>query len=207
MLLHMLSRVSGFGLLVTTIVRFYTKVFVRWLLIWLLSSRLYEYLQQSLCRSGRLDEAEQMYLRALEGYEKSLHPEHISIIDTLSNKCQAYDDQRRSDKAKEIHSRVQVLTLMYDSPERDPSNNPSLLHQEQDKIEEMDTVYQQALEGTEKTRRIQHTLTFEAVSNVSTSDLSFKCCLSLHIWFISPPLYCTPRQFVTSRGAIKPASL
>ena len=34
---------------------------------------------------GRLKEAEEMYMRALKGYEKAWGPDHISTLDTVNN--------------------------------------------------------------------------------------------------------------------------
>jgi tetratricopeptide (TPR) repeat protein len=41
---------------------------------------------------GKLAEAEAIYLRALEGYEKVLGLDHILILDTVNNLSNLYSD-------------------------------------------------------------------------------------------------------------------
>ena len=45
--------------------------------------------------------AEQMYVRALAGYEKALGPDHTSTLNTVNNLGNLYSDQGKLDKAKE----------------------------------------------------------------------------------------------------------
>ena len=42
---------------------------------------------------GKLAEAEKMYQRALDGYEKAWGPEHTSTLDTVNNLGLLYKDQ------------------------------------------------------------------------------------------------------------------
>ncbi|QPC63176.1 hypothetical protein HYE67_005407 [Fusarium culmorum] len=55
---------------------------------------------------GRLDKAETMYDRALQGKEKTLGPEHTSTLDTVNNLGILYKSQGRLDKAEEMYDRA-----------------------------------------------------------------------------------------------------
>jgi tetratricopeptide (TPR) repeat protein len=53
-----------------------------------------------------LVKAEQMYQRALQGYEKAWGPEHTSTLDTVNNLGLLYDDQGKLDEAEQIYQRA-----------------------------------------------------------------------------------------------------
>jgi tetratricopeptide (TPR) repeat protein len=55
---------------------------------------------------GRLDEAEKMYQRALQGYEKAWGPEHTSTLDTVSNLGDLYEDLGWLDEAEKMYQRA-----------------------------------------------------------------------------------------------------
>jgi tetratricopeptide (TPR) repeat protein len=55
---------------------------------------------------GKLDEAEQMYERALRGYEEALGPTHTSTLDTVSNLGLLYYKQGRLDEAEQMYERA-----------------------------------------------------------------------------------------------------
>ncbi len=55
---------------------------------------------------GKLDEAEKMYQRALQGYEKAWGPEHTSTLDTVNNLGLLYADQGKIDKAEKMYDRA-----------------------------------------------------------------------------------------------------
>lgn len=48
----------------------------------------------------RLDEAEQMFMRALAGYEKALGPEHTSTLDTVYNLGDLYRAQGQAGRGR-----------------------------------------------------------------------------------------------------------
>jgi tetratricopeptide (TPR) repeat protein len=52
---------------------------------------------------GRLDEAEKMYQRALQGKEKAWGPEHTSTLDTVNNLGSLYRDQGKLVEAEEMY--------------------------------------------------------------------------------------------------------
>ncbi|KAK3946626.1 P-loop containing nucleoside triphosphate hydrolase protein, partial [Pseudoneurospora amorphoporcata] len=55
---------------------------------------------------GRLQEAETMYQRALEGREKALGPDHTSTLDTVNNLGLLYSDQGRLKEAETMYQRA-----------------------------------------------------------------------------------------------------
>jgi tetratricopeptide (TPR) repeat protein len=58
----------------------------------------------SLCADQyKLDKAEQMYQRALQGYEKAWGPEHTSTLATVNNLGNLYKSQGKLDKAEQMY--------------------------------------------------------------------------------------------------------
>ena len=55
---------------------------------------------------GKLVEAEQMYTRALQGYEKAWGPEHTSTLDTVNNLGLLYADQGKLVEAEQMYTRA-----------------------------------------------------------------------------------------------------
>jgi len=55
---------------------------------------------------GRLDEAEKMYMRALQGYEKAWGAEHTSTLNTVNNLGLLYVDLGRLDEAEKMYMRA-----------------------------------------------------------------------------------------------------
>ncbi|KAM3549110.1 hypothetical protein ARSEF4850_009032, partial [Beauveria asiatica] len=55
---------------------------------------------------GRVKEAEAMYRRALEGYEKAWGPDHTSTLDTVNNLGNLYKSQGRHQQAEAMYQRA-----------------------------------------------------------------------------------------------------
>jgi tetratricopeptide (TPR) repeat protein len=55
---------------------------------------------------GKLNEAEQMYQRALQGNEKTLGPEHTSTLRTVNNLGNLYKSQGKLDEAEQMYQRA-----------------------------------------------------------------------------------------------------
>ncbi|KAF2804401.1 tetratricopeptide repeat domain-containing protein [Mytilinidion resinicola] len=68
---------------------------------WALYSFGYLYADQ-----GKLIEAEEMYQRALQGYEKAWGPDHTSTLDTVNNLGSLYVDQGKLIEAEEMYQRA-----------------------------------------------------------------------------------------------------
>ena len=57
-------------------------------------------------KQGKLVEAEQMYQRALQGYEKAWGPEHTSTLDTVNNLGVLYAKQGKLVEAEQMYQRA-----------------------------------------------------------------------------------------------------
>src|ERR1700684_4500321 len=55
---------------------------------------------------GKLDEAEKMYQRALQGYEKAWGPDHTLTLDTVYNLGPLYKSQGKLDEAEKMYQRA-----------------------------------------------------------------------------------------------------
>ncbi|OWT42553.1 tetratricopeptide repeat domain protein [Pochonia chlamydosporia 170] len=119
---------------------------------------------------GKLQEAEEMYLRALQGYEKALGRDHTSTLDTVNNLGVLYADQGKLQEAEEMHLRAlqgkekalgpdHTLTL-------DTVHNLGVLYKIQGKLQEAEEMYLRALQGKEKALGRDHTSTLDTVHNL-----------------------------------------
>ena len=59
-----------------------------------------------LLSKSQLTAAEQMYLRALGGYEKTLGPDHNSTLTAVNNPGRLYRAQGKLDEAEQMHKRA-----------------------------------------------------------------------------------------------------
>jgi Tfp pilus assembly protein PilF len=55
---------------------------------------------------GQVEEAEEMYQRALAGYEKVLGPDHTSTLNIVTNFGVLYSDQGKLKEAEEMYRRA-----------------------------------------------------------------------------------------------------
>jgi tetratricopeptide (TPR) repeat protein len=55
---------------------------------------------------GKMDKAERMYRRALQGYEKAWGPEHTLTLSTVNNLGLLYRDQGKMDEAEKMYRRA-----------------------------------------------------------------------------------------------------
>ncbi len=62
---------------------------------------------------GKLREAEDMYVRALAGYERALGPEHTSTLQTVNNLGLLFADQEKLGEAEDMYMRALVGKEMY----------------------------------------------------------------------------------------------
>ncbi|KAF5521126.1 Kinesin light chain [Colletotrichum aenigma] len=103
---------------------------------------------------GRLKEAEDMYLRALQGYEKALGPEHTSALDTVNNLGNLYADQGRLKEAEGMYERALQGYEKALGPDHTSTlltvNNLVSLYADQGRLKEAEAMYERALQGYEK---------------------------------------------------------
>ena len=119
---------------------------------------------------GKLAEAEQMYVRALAGYEKALGPDHTSTLDTVSNLGVLYRNQGKLAEAEQMYGRALAGKEKALGPDHtstlDTVNNLGVLYRDQGKLAEAEQMYVQALAGYEKALGLDHTSTLDTVNNL-----------------------------------------
>ncbi|CAN9307714.1 unnamed protein product [Alternaria alternata] len=117
---------------------------------------------------GRLDEAEQMYERALRGYEEALGVGHSSTLDTVNNLGLLYADQGRLGEAEQMYGRAlrgyEALGLDHES--LDVFNNLGILYKNQGRLGEAEQMYERALRGFEEALGVGHSSTLQTVNNL-----------------------------------------
>jgi tetratricopeptide (TPR) repeat protein len=104
---------------------------------------------------GKLVEAEKMYMRALQGYEKTLGAEHISTLDTVNNLGILYEDQGKLVEAEEMYMRAlqgYEKTLGAENvatyrPALNTAKNLGKLYRDQAKLAEAESMFSRALIG------------------------------------------------------------
>ncbi len=119
---------------------------------------------------GKMKEAEEMYLRALAGYEKTWGSEHTSTLNTVNNLGALYSDQGKMKEAEEMYLRALTGYEKAWGPEHtltlDTVNNLGLLYSNQGKMKEAEEMYLRALTGYEKAWSPEHTSTLRTVNNL-----------------------------------------
>ncbi|KAJ5813504.1 TPR repeat protein [Penicillium pulvis] len=132
----------------------------------------------------QLDKAEQMYMRALAGYEKALGPDHASTLGAVRELGILYREQGKLDKAEQMYMRALAGYEKALRPDHtstlDAVHNLGALYREQgklDKAEQMDmralagyekalAGYEKALAGYEKALGPDHTSTLDTVHSL-----------------------------------------
>ncbi|KAJ5919800.1 Disease resistance protein [Penicillium verhagenii] len=119
---------------------------------------------------GRLQEAEVMYDRALEGYEKVWGQEHTSTLDTVNNLGLLYADQGRLQEAEAMYERAlegyEKAWGQEHTSTLDTVNNLGNLYVDQGRLQEAEAMYERALEGKEKAWGREHISTLDTVNNL-----------------------------------------
>ncbi|RYC54279.1 hypothetical protein CHU98_g11933 [Xylaria longipes] len=117
---------------------------------------------------GRLREAEDMYLRALQGFKKACGPDHTLTLDTVNNLGLLYAKQGRLLEAEDMYLRA--LRGYKKGPNHTlilgTVNNLGLLYAKQGRLLEAEDMYLRALRGYEKAWGPDHTLTLDTVNNL-----------------------------------------
>ncbi|KAJ6096066.1 hypothetical protein N7486_006812 [Penicillium sp. IBT 16267x] len=119
---------------------------------------------------GKLKEAEEMYQRALTGYEKALGPDHISTLDTVNNLGILYRYQGKLKEAEEMYQRALEGYEKALGPDHtftlNTVNNLGILYRYQGKLKEAEEMYQRALAGKEKALGPDHASTLDTVNSL-----------------------------------------
>jgi tetratricopeptide (TPR) repeat protein len=115
-------------------------------------------------------QAEKMYQRALQGYEKAWGLEHTSTLDTVNNLGNLYLKLGRLDEAEKMYQRAlqgkeKAWGLEHTST-LDTVNNLGALYADLGRLDEAEKMYQRALQGYEKAWGLEHTSTLDTVNNL-----------------------------------------
>jgi Tfp pilus assembly protein PilF len=102
---------------------------------------------------GKLAEAEQMYKRALQGYEEAPGPNHTSTLTTVNNLGILYVDQGKLAEAEQMYKRALQGKEEALGPNHTSTlamvNNLGMLYADQGKLAEAEQMYKRALQGFE----------------------------------------------------------
>jgi tetratricopeptide (TPR) repeat protein len=117
---------------------------------------------------GQFNEAEKMFQRALQGYEKAWGLEHTSTLNTVNNLGALYSKLGRLDEAKKMYQRAlqgkeKAWGLEHTST-LDTVNNLGALYWKLGRLDEAEKMYQRALQGKEKAWGQEHTSTLNTVN-------------------------------------------
>ncbi|KAH6658642.1 hypothetical protein BKA67DRAFT_591492 [Truncatella angustata] len=122
------------------------------------------------CDQGKMQEAEEMYLRALRGHEKAWGPDHTSTLVTVNNLGVLYSDQGKMQEAEEMYLRALRGHEKAWGPDHTSTlvtvNNLGNLYSDQGKMQEAEEMYLRALREKEKAWGPDHTSTLDTVNNL-----------------------------------------
>jgi tetratricopeptide (TPR) repeat protein len=117
---------------------------------------------------GKLDIAEKLYEWALQGYEKTLGPDHKSTLRTVNNLGLLYKDQGKLDEAEKMCQRALQGLEKALGPDHISTlstvHNLGMLYEEQGKLHEAEKMYQRTLQGYENALGPDHTSTLSTVN-------------------------------------------
>ncbi|KAH7160579.1 hypothetical protein B0J13DRAFT_519978 [Dactylonectria estremocensis] len=119
---------------------------------------------------GRLQDAEAMYQRALDGKEEAWGPDHISTLDIVNNLGNLYADQGRLQDAEAMYQRALDGYEKAWGPDHtstlDTVNNLGNLYKAQGRLQDAEAMYQRALDGKEEAWGPDHISTLDIVNNL-----------------------------------------
>ena len=122
------------------------------------------------CENDLSAEAEEMYLRALHGFEKTLGFEHPWTLDTYDNLGGLYANWDKWVEAEEMCLRALRGKEKIQGPEHTSTlvtiNNLAILYYHHGNLEEAEKMCLRALRGKEKAWGSEHTSTLDTVNNL-----------------------------------------
>ncbi|EJT68900.1 hypothetical protein GGTG_13563 [Gaeumannomyces tritici R3-111a-1] len=120
---------------------------------------------------SRLIEAEALYERALQGFEKAFGLDHRLTLNIVDNLAAVYFDQGRPTEAESLFGRAlqgkEKALGPDDQSTLDTVNNLARLYSDQNRLAEAETLFERVLQGREKAFGPDHTLTLEALNNMA----------------------------------------
>ncbi|KAF2185997.1 hypothetical protein K469DRAFT_574669 [Zopfia rhizophila CBS 207.26] len=119
---------------------------------------------------GKLEDAEKMYVRVLEGCEKALGAEHTSTLNTVNSLGNLYKHRGKLDEAEKMYVRAlegyeKALGAEHTST-LSTVNNLGNLYKHRGKLDEAEKMFVRALEGREKALGAEHTDALDTVNNL-----------------------------------------
>jgi tetratricopeptide (TPR) repeat protein len=119
---------------------------------------------------GKLQEAEEMYQRALTGKEEALGREHMSTLSTVNNLGDIYNRKGELQEAEKMLQRALTGKEEALGPDHTSTlntvHNLGNLYTDQGKLQEAMEMYRRALTGYEKALGPDHTSTLDTVHNL-----------------------------------------
>ena len=127
-------------------------------------------------RQGKTQEAEEMYVQALRGYEERYGPEHTSTLDAITNLALLYGGLGKMKKAEDNSIRA----LRGKEKAWGPDHTSTLdsvvilgdLYRQQGKMSEAQEMYKRALQELEKTHGADHPATQRALNSLAMLQAS-----------------------------------
>ncbi|KAI7081867.1 hypothetical protein KC356_g8821 [Hortaea werneckii] len=120
---------------------------------------------------GKMQEAEAMYLRALEGREEAWGPKHTSTLNSVNNLGILYKNHGKMQEAEAMYLRALEGREEAWGPKHTSTlntvNNLGNLYKDQGKMQEAEAMYLRALKGKEDAWGPKHTSTLDTVFNLS----------------------------------------
>ncbi|KAN0082002.1 hypothetical protein V8E54_003300 [Elaphomyces granulatus] len=123
------------------------------------------------CSQGLYEEAEQLYGRALEGWEEKLGPTHPETLRTAQNLALVYRNQGRYDEAAQLYGRAlegreEMLGPKYPDTLM-TVGNLAIVYSNQARYEDAEQLYGRALQGREEKLGLKHPDTLMTVQNLA----------------------------------------
>ncbi|OWT42401.1 protein kinase subdomain-containing protein [Pochonia chlamydosporia 170] len=119
---------------------------------------------------GKLQDAEEMYQRALAGYEAALGSHHPSTLIAVNNLGALYFGQGKLQEAEQMYQRALTGHEQAPGPDHpstlDTVNNFAILYSDQGKLQEAEQMFQRALAGRERALGLDHPSTLDTVNNL-----------------------------------------
>ncbi|MCJ1457641.1 hypothetical protein MMC28_008010 [Mycoblastus sanguinarius] len=124
---------------------------------------------------GKMKEAEDMYLRALTGYEKAWGPEHTSTLDTVNNLGNLYSNQGKMKEAEDMYLRALAGYEKARGPEYkqalDTRYNLGLLYKERSTFGKAVQQFELVVQGYKKLLGPEHSETVEALNQLENCEV------------------------------------
>ncbi|KAK5738256.1 hypothetical protein LTR17_006133 [Elasticomyces elasticus] len=120
---------------------------------------------------GKMKDAEDMFLRALTGYEETWGPKHTSTLNTVNSLANLYYGQGKMHEAEQMYLRALTGYEEALGPKHTSTlntvNNLGLLYAHQGEMKDAEEMYLRALTGYEEALGPKHTSTLRTVNNLA----------------------------------------